>query len=166
MSEALTDEQLGDLDRLRDIVVSDPVSWWPLAPAWYVVIAIVILLAGVVSWKFWQKWRANAFRRAALAEVEAAANSANGLSVPQLAEIFKRCALTTYPREQVAALSGDGWVSWLVDKYSEPMPELLAEAMREGLYARQQKEVSSEMLDYSRQWISGHRAYSPPTPKN
>jgi hypothetical protein len=57
------------LDNLFDIVVPPPVSWWPPAPGWYVVGGLAIALAVWGAWRWWERWRAAAYRRAALAEL-------------------------------------------------------------------------------------------------
>jgi len=33
---------------LRDIHLPDPISWWPIAPGWWMIIASVILVIAVV----------------------------------------------------------------------------------------------------------------------
>ncbi|MET0045817.1 MAG: DUF4381 domain-containing protein [Candidatus Thiodiazotropha sp. 6PLUC3] len=38
------------MDPLRDIRGIDSVSWWPLAPGWWLVLAVVLLLLLVIGW--------------------------------------------------------------------------------------------------------------------
>ena len=57
------------LDNLFDIVVPPPVSWWPPEPGWYVVGGLAIALTVWAAWRGWERWRAAAYRRAALAEL-------------------------------------------------------------------------------------------------
>lgn len=104
---------LTSLDRLHDIVVPPPVPWWPPAPGWYVVIGaggLLLLWAGI---RFVVAWRRNRYRRVALAELAAirTGNDPNGPA--RLSELLKRAALVTYPREQVAGLSGKAWLEFL-----------------------------------------------------
>ena len=65
------------LDRLRDIVELDPVSWWPLAPGWWFLLSLSAIGGAMLAIQAWRSWRANAYRRAALAELEGATGLAD-----------------------------------------------------------------------------------------
>ncbi|MEP4685936.1 MAG: DUF4381 domain-containing protein, partial [Rhodopirellula bahusiensis] len=99
------------LDRLNDIVVPAPVSWWPLAPGWHVLIA-VLLAAGIwLAWKSWRTWTANAYRREAIHELE----SAN--TVGAISELLRRTALVSTSRSELATMTGDRWPDWLSQQF-------------------------------------------------
>jgi len=56
---------------LRDIHLPPSPSWWPPAPGWWIVLALVLLCAGVALW-FWRRQRSRrASERALLAAVDA-----------------------------------------------------------------------------------------------
>ena len=38
--------QQNPLSRLNDIIAPEPITWWPLAWGWYIVIAIVLAVLG------------------------------------------------------------------------------------------------------------------------
>lgn len=93
-------------DDMHDIVVSEPVSWWPLASGWYV---LILVLAMAIIWfgvKTFKQWKKNAYRRAALRELKS-------ISPADLPALVKRVSLCIYPREQVATLSGEAWLEFL-----------------------------------------------------
>ena len=69
-TEVEVDAKAGSLDRLVDITVPEPISWWPLAPGWWVVTAIVLLAIVAALVVMVRRWRRNAYRRAALAELD------------------------------------------------------------------------------------------------
>ncbi|MCF6311541.1 MAG: DUF4381 domain-containing protein [Verrucomicrobiales bacterium] len=94
------------LDLLHDIVTSDPVSWWPLAPGWYVIMLALLIGVSLLSIRFIQQWQKNRFRREALNQLE-------NISPSNLPALVKRVALCIAPREQVASLSGDDWLTFL-----------------------------------------------------
>lgn len=98
----------GSLDRLHDIVTASPVPWWPPAPAWYVVLMLLLATLLGVLFYVWRRWKANAYRREALVLCQKIMDEAQpNQRSAQLAEILKRTALTTYPRAEVASLTGD-----------------------------------------------------------
>lgn len=100
------------LDHLRDIVVPQAVSVWPLAPGWYLVagLATIALACGVIV--AWRRRRARAYRRAGLAELDRLV-AAGAAELEALPALVKRVALAAYPRDRVAALSGQRWLEFL-----------------------------------------------------
>ncbi len=66
----MPDTDPGSLERLHDIAVPPSVSWWPPAPGWYVVGAIVFVLLGVSVLTMIDHWRRNRYRREALKELD------------------------------------------------------------------------------------------------
>jgi hypothetical protein len=101
------------LDRLHDIVSPPPAPWWPPAPGWYVVLAVGGLLLVWATVKLVLAWRRDRYRRLALAELAAIRDGDAPGFLPRLSELLKRTALAAYPREEVAALTGDGWLAFL-----------------------------------------------------
>lgn len=104
MAEAST----GNLSELADIVMPDPVSWWPPAAGWYWLATILLGLGIIHGVLTWRRWRQNAYRRRALVELEA-----DDLTVNQLFGIIKRVALVSFGRSGVAPLSGADWIRFL-----------------------------------------------------
>lgn len=101
------------LDRLHDIVTPPPTPLWPLAPGWYVVFGVGALLLLWAGTRIVIAWQRNLYRRAALAEL-AIIYTGHGPDDPaRLSELLKRAALATYPREEVAELSGEAWLEFL-----------------------------------------------------
>lgn len=99
-------ENSTSLDRLHDLVTPPPVPWWPPAPGWAIVLALFALLLLAVLLKVFMHWQANRYRREALAMLENTPPA--GLSA-----LLKRVALTVWPREEVADLTGEPWLQFL-----------------------------------------------------
>lgn len=111
MNEVSLGSDPASLSRLHDIITPPPISWWPLAPGWGVVgIALLVLLLWLM-WCYVTWLRRNAYRREALRLLKAL--PVHSSSLPQLDELLKRVALSAYPREQVASLSGIAWLKFL-----------------------------------------------------
>ena len=98
------------LDRLHDIVTPPPVSWWPPAPGWYVGAALLLLILLLLLIRSVSRYRANAYRRAALRELAELEQANRWRKLPAL---LKRVALSAFPRSEVASLTGESWVAWL-----------------------------------------------------
>lgn len=106
------------LNRLHDIIVPTPVPWWPPAPGWYWVMALAFIVLVAVLFTGFIRWQRNRYRREALAELarQEAALKNPELRAPALlalSELLKRTALTVFPREQVATLTGPKWFEFL-----------------------------------------------------
>jgi hypothetical protein len=139
------------LDRLRDIVQPGPVSWWPPAIGWWILLAAVVTALALISWRAWQSWRANAYRRAALRELQSAAD------VAEIADILKRTALAAYPRTDVAALSGASWSKWLGNKVRQDVPAQLTDVLTQGVFGTQQESNRTELARFAATWIRDHQ---------
>ena len=57
-----------DLSQLRDIHLPPPVSWWPLAPGWWLLLGTLLLLTAIAFW-LWRRRRRSNWRREALREL-------------------------------------------------------------------------------------------------
>jgi len=147
------------LARLVDIVVPPAVPAWPPAPGWWVVIAVVA--ASVLAWsiRVRARYRANAYRRAALAELK---NVAPDDAAPmRVATLLKRTAIAGLGRAAVASLSGDEWVVWLNGRVRRPVfSDQPAELLAERIYRRggaADRVVTAELIGAARVWIRRHR---------
>ena len=139
------------LDNLADIYVPPPVSWWPPAAGWWIVFAVLVLamLIGVI--RAWKSWNANAYRRAAMRELQEAAN------LSEVSGILKRTALCAFPREQVASLSGWEWAVWLGKTAPIDVPDKVAECLAGGVFGIVESSCTDELREFTRAWITRHQ---------
>jgi hypothetical protein len=98
----------GSLENLHDLVMPVPVSWWPPAPGWVIVSALLVMVLGWWLIRAIQHWQSNSYRREALVLLEKI-----GGSEAELPTLIKRVALSAYPRERVASLTGEQWLAFL-----------------------------------------------------
>lgn len=103
---------------LRDLHLPDTIGWWPLAPGWWFVLLTIAIVIGYASWRAYIRRQHNAPRRYALHELaryEAAyLEHQNPVTLgKQLSELLRRGMLAYAPREEVAGLTGDGWLDFL-----------------------------------------------------
>lgn len=140
------------LEMLNDIVLPVTVSWWPLAPGWYVLSALLMLVCGWLAARAWKHWRANAYRRAALRELGDAENEV------AIAELLRRTALVCVPRSVLAGLNGAQWADWLDARCVGSMPAAVRVMLAGGIYAVPAARPDLRTLrDYAARWIAAHR---------
>jgi hypothetical protein len=141
------------LDRLHDIIVPPAVPWWPLAPGWYAVIGIVLVVAAVFAFRAWRRWRANAYRREALHELASAPDAA------AIAALLRRTALAESQRPEIARLGGDAWLDWLSERSPEPMSPVVREGLVVGVYDPGLKGLDvTPLRTWAARWIADHRS--------
>jgi hypothetical protein len=144
------------LDRLHDLVLPPAVPWWPPAPGWYVVLALLIFFAAWLAWRFSKSWRANSYRRAALRELPRLRDA------PAIAELLRRTALAIAPRSVIAEKTGTAWLDWLAAQCHETMPEAVGKHFTAWVYGRSTADHElSSLRDYAARWIARHRVVSP-----
>jgi Domain of unknown function (DUF4381) len=156
------------LDNLRDIVEPASIPWWPPAPGVWLLLGLVAvwMAAGLVLW--WGHWQRQAYRRAGLRELrEIAARLGHAperaAALVDLAALLKRVALVAYAREQVAALSGNAWLTFLdrtgaTARFTKgPGAVLAAVSSRPGLAATLDTAQVTALVATARDWIRQHR---------
>jgi len=110
---------------LRDLHLPDALGWWPLAPGWWVVLAITVGVLAYFTWRLYRRWQFYAPRRFALDELarfeaEYLEHRNPAMLGKQLSELLRRGMLAYAPREEVAGLTGEDWLVWLDD--GMPLP--------------------------------------------
>ena len=144
-------DESASLQNLHDIVIPDEVSWWPPAPGWFIVTALVVAALGYHAWRRYRTWKADAYRRAALRELATARTAA------EVGEVLRRTALAIAPRETIAGLHGASWTDWLASRCAEPLPETLTAELSRSIYqpASSSNEVPA-LRDFASHWIRSH----------
>jgi hypothetical protein len=156
------------LEGLADIVVPDPVSWYPQTWGWWVLAGAVAVAGLVWAVRRMRRYLADRYRREALLGWAALAASLDGeggraAALAALAVLLKRTALTAWPRAEVASLSGPAWIDFLRRhagraRVDEPMSRLLdaAEYRPEALAAFSPSDAHA-CARAVRDWIECHR---------
>jgi Domain of unknown function (DUF4381) len=104
---------------LRDIHLPGAVAWWPPAPGWWLVAA---LLAALAVWGVLRLHRQRSKRAALKALVAAAKALAQGESparcAQQISATLRRYAITAQrDRNAVAGLAGERWLEYLDSRW-------------------------------------------------
>ena len=110
---------------LRDLHLPALTGWWPLAPGWWILIALALGGLGYLIWRAYQRFRRNAPRRKALSELRYLqaeyAWSGDVISLgSKLSTLLRRAMLAYAPRDEVAGLTGRNWLEWLDRGMAEP----------------------------------------------
>lgn len=150
------------------VEVAEPlgVSLLPQTPGWYVLAVALLIVVALRIRQRRQRWKANAYRREALAELQRLSQRIEGgddTAARELAPLLRATALHATERAAVAATEGDAWQAQLAQlaPRCDPLPvdtlHQLAYASgtdtAQGLPAA---ELQS-LLQRLEHWIAAHR---------
>lgn len=144
------------------IIEAEPIAYSFATPGWYMVMALVLLLAVIAGLFRYARYRKNAYRRQAIREIGNILQEGVSNPVFQINLRLKIIALDIFGSERVAALTGSPWLEFLVS--TAPGTSLPGEALQklfqDTLYGT--GKLSSEELDefgnFAIQWIEKHDA--------
>lgn len=158
------------LDQLADIHLPNAVSWWPLAPGWWALLALVVI--AVITFFVWRhKAKQNNYRTQAQQQLDSiyanyqqTENAAAFLH--DVSVLLRRTALTAYPNSFNASIKGQAWLAWLdrvcpIDK-KNPQPLFRSPCGEQLLTASYQKNPSVDaaaLYSLCRYWLAQHRNY-------
>lgn len=111
-------DNLQILEKLRDIHLPQPISWWPLAWGWYVLILIGLISLLSLAAYILRRYRQGLAKREALRlladyERQYQLEQNDSCMSAKISELLRRVALVYYPRHQVAGLKGEAWIEFL-----------------------------------------------------
>jgi hypothetical protein len=122
------------LAQLRDIHTPEPISWWPLAPGWWILLALII--AAIVILTIWlrsRKTRSTAISES-LRQLRQLPDQASKEDLVQLLHLFRRAALVYLPREQVASITLDALAQKIAVSHGLTLSPTSLELMRDAHY--------------------------------
>jgi len=153
------------LRSLKDIVEPAPISWMPQTWGWLALALLLMLAAVLFALRAYRRYRANAYRRAALAVLAGIGEEmrnplTRAHAVQSLASLLKQTALAAWPREEVAPLSGAAWVNFL-KAHDATLARGLALALddleyRDAATAGLPSNIGEDLVTAARTWIERH----------
>lgn len=158
MSDTSTDPlTLVDLlNRLAEPADPGPVSMVPQTWGWAALAMLLVFGLAVYCVRLLHRYRANAYRREALAELKNIAESP-----ADIARLLRRTALAAFPRQDVAALTGPSWLDFLKRTGRNcSFDGNVAEVLLEAPY-RAAPKPSHELTALAERWIRTHQREAP-----
>jgi hypothetical protein len=146
---------------LRDIHLPEPISWWPPAPGWWILLFLGLLLCLAV-WLFYKRRQKKKHQRISLqsltqirSDFDRHLNKVTLLR--ELSVLMRRSCITFYPRELSAGLTGEQWLGFLDatsgnNEFSNGVGKILASAP----YLPEQAQIdidSQALLELCESWL-------------
>ena len=149
------------LAALRDIHGAPEIPFWPPAPGWWVIAALLLVLLVWAGLKLIAYLRRMALRRRVLRQLESCEETygVNGdlrgfASAVNL--ILKRVALWRFGRHQVSALYGSAWASFLDESAGQPGDTEKWLQLAQAPYREQPSMDATTSLELARGWVQQH----------
>lgn len=105
------------LSQLHDIKGLDAIGWWPPAPGWWALVALLVAAGAVPAFvRHYRRRRALAWKtriRAALNALEDRPAAEAKQTAAAFAELLRLIAMRRHGRAACAGLQGKAWLSWL-----------------------------------------------------
>ena len=102
---------------LRDIHLPGSPDFWPPAPGWWVLAALVSGLAVWTAVLLWRQIKIRRQRRQILALLEQMERASDRTATPEflakLSRLIRRLALMRFPHQEIASLTGQDWLRFL-----------------------------------------------------
>lgn len=156
------------LDQLRDIIEPAPVAWWPPAMGGQLLLTLLLIWLIAFALLAWLRYRRNAYRRAALAQLATIEKALDDpitrvTAVRELSALLKRVALIAFSRDEVAALSGESWLAFLDRSgggrvFSQGAAAIIGSAAYDSTAAADLDQTArQDLIGAARHWIRHHR---------
>ena len=147
------------LAQLRDIHLPEAVSWWPLAPGWWILGALLIAGLAYTVHFFWQRHHAFTYRRQALQKIKQLPNNSQHQRITDLFVLLKRVAVSAYPELNLSSLSQAEFIDFLKKTCPKSGFDQLPNDWQKLFYAKD-SDVSVQLVDQlvvsGTQWIKHH----------
>lgn len=158
------------LNQLQDIQLPEPIGWWPLSFAWWILLFMLVSIAVGLTWYLREQKKRNAYRKEALQRLKTLNNSENTRLSPnqqaiEINQLLKQVALTAYPRTEVAQLNGQAWLDFLAKSAKHIVPPTDLKQCMQLAYQppshsqtelKQAQQQLNSLKRYANQWIKGH----------
>ena len=144
---------------LKELPYPEAIPMAPQTIGWLLLAIFVLALAGWFGWRTYRRWKANAYRRTALARIaDMRTDPAHAVDLPF---VLRKTALIAFDRKTVASLRGDAWISWLNETASgTAFSDSDAQSLDALAYSKLPVDGQrlSHLLENSRRWVERHHA--------
>ena len=153
------------LANLQPLRPADALSWWPLAPGWWLLLILLLAVAGLTGTLLWRRHRRNRYRRVALQQLAEISHDFTGghqseaRLLGEVNSLLKAVVLRSYPTGEMASVTGERWLQFLNAGLEEGGSALrFPAAIGQAAYtATPSIDNVDEMVQAARAWLRLHR---------
>ena len=126
------------------------------APGWWAAGGVALIVGALIFW-WGRRVRGEHWRKAALAELARVHIIDPAHRVAHLSVVVRRVAITRFPRERVAALTGDAWLAFLDETLGEEarFRSAAGRVLLTAPYACGYPDDVTELVSLCERWVRG-----------
>jgi hypothetical protein len=143
---------------LRDIHLPEPVGWWPPAIGWWIVLMLIVVLVFLLYWLYKRITRRTAIKTAMklLQDIKQDTSLGEEQKLAAISALIRRVAISIFPREDVAGLTGKRWLEFLDETLGEPRFSEKGKVLTEARYWKDKSKVDAAVLiALCEDWLKG-----------
>ncbi|CDT10954.1 DUF4381 domain-containing protein [Vibrio coralliirubri] len=143
---------------LSPVIAPNAPTWWPLAWGWWAVIITAISLIALVFFILKRRKNNQQAKQEALSYFSNS-QSPDGLSPSKAQDMVRQAALSYFPREKIAGLSGDDWLTFLDAQLAKPLFVAKQSQWQQALYQDvalmndEQKKAQQQLVNDCETWL-------------
>lgn len=148
------------LAQLRDAHAPEPISFWPLAPGWWLLIILSLILVSTSAYLIISAWRARKWKRQAKSRFnyvrEEYSKSPSLEQIVEINKLLKQVFATVMNDRQFLQSHGDKWSTALLSVERKKLSILKKEEVNilsHGIYSSNNTQLDNAMLDRISLWI-------------
>lgn len=164
---------------LRDIHLPEPISWWPLAPGWWLLLALIVITAVAVflTVKIYRARQLKRDIRQQLTKIKHQFSQSDNKTqlAKDLSALLRRANISYYPQTNIAGLTGENWLLWLDNSHRKSTGKSAnggflsktGKILLSAPYLPEQAELnydSDELINLCETWLLGAHKSPPPMP--
>ncbi len=170
MNEHNSQSVSAEVLNLKDIHLPEPVSWWPPAPGWWMLIAglLFITIIFFMARKFYLSRQLKRDIKAELEYIKQHYKKTQNASTlaKSLSILLRRASISYYTAKNIAGLTGNNWLIWLDktnantsgEKFQSDTGQVLLSAPYMSDNTRLDYDAQT-LIDLCESWLhSSHRA--------
>lgn len=140
------------------LFMPDPVSFSFNTPGWYFLEALLFIFLSIRFFKWYKRWRSNAYRRQALDKLQSLEIKKDNQCINKTMVILRKAAIHAYGRNQAASLYGIDWLKFLESKAKHTSFTRYNKAILNFIYKNKSvdKNTRRAIIEQSKKWIKTH----------
>ena len=149
------------LSQLRDVHSPEPISWWPLAPGWWILLALCLVLLSVTVLFALRVWRSKLWQRQAKRELkvicEEYLKQPSEAQLIALNQLLKRTLCSANHTREYMHYSEGKWAECLKAVTTKGRTILLdsdVDNLSRGIYCPDAPRLDASAFKRLEQWIS------------
>ncbi|WP_033956134.1 DUF4381 domain-containing protein [Psychroserpens jangbogonensis] len=149
--------------KLNPLIEADPIPFTMDTIGWKIMFVMLLILIVYLSYRYYVKYKRNAYRREAIFEIQSMINgnpNTTASSISQIMFLLKQTALESYDRKKVASLEGEKWLTFLDSKLNQTGFIKHHDVISSAIYKNEFNDTNSFNLksfsNMSINWIKKH----------